>query len=297
MDITTLNRKLGSLKAKATDMETYLADHEKCQCSPEVKKVIEIKLSNCELLRKSIEDLRGLYFELPDTVDTDKYDHDLRNLEARVDEIEVNLDCFRTRLFPASNITGPNSGSRVLSVKLPEIPLPQFSGLYEDWDNFKHQFQALISKNEKLDGNQKLFYLNAALKGPAKLLQTSADTFDSLFKALTSRYENKRLIVDSHIQSILKLERVANESYVGLRHLIDSTRKAIRALEFLKFNLNNLAGAIFINILLQKIDRESRKLFEMSLKSNEVPELENLLGFLEKRSQLLDNFHKNTVEV
>ncbi|GFV98896.1 uncharacterized protein TNCV_1879331 [Trichonephila clavipes] len=86
------------------------------------------------------------------------------------------------------------------SIRLPQIPLPEFSGVIAEFSNFKNQFINLISNNEQLnDSQKKLYYLRASLKGEAKLLESPSDSFDSLFKALEDRYENKRQLIDSHV--------------------------------------------------------------------------------------------------
>ncbi|GFY48663.1 uncharacterized protein TNIN_241381 [Trichonephila inaurata madagascariensis] len=89
-----------------------------------------------------------------------------------------------------------------LSIKLPEIPLPKFSGKYKEWSNFKIQFNNIISTNSQLSSEQKLHYLKSALTSEAKNLETISDSFESLFKSLEEHYENKHLIVETHIKAI-----------------------------------------------------------------------------------------------
>ncbi|GBM67203.1 hypothetical protein AVEN_160799-1 [Araneus ventricosus] len=123
------------------------------------------------------------------------------------------------------------SFSNTPTIKLPGIPLTKFSGNCEEWNNFKLQFNNLITSNSQLSQEQKLHYLNSSLTGPAKDFQSIDDIFDALFKAL-----------------------------------IDS-----------------------------KLDKQSRQYYESSLSSNEVPKLDDLISFLEKRAQILENIIKNAV--
>ncbi|GBL82585.1 hypothetical protein AVEN_263673-1 [Araneus ventricosus] len=122
------------------------------------------------------------------------------------------------------------SFSNTPTIKLPEIPLPKFSGRYEEWINFKLQFNNLITSNSQLSQEQKLHYLNSSLTGPAKDLQSIDDTFDSLFKALTDRFENKRLLVELHINEILEAGKLTTESAKDLRNLTDNIKKSIHGL-------------------------------------------------------------------
>ncbi|GFW33623.1 integrase catalytic domain-containing protein [Trichonephila clavipes] len=174
-----------------------------------------------------------------------------------------------------------------LSIKLPEIPLPKFSGKYEERSNFKIQFKNMISTNLQLSSEQKLHYLKAAFTSEAKNLETISDSFESLFKSLEERYENKRLIVKTHVKAILNLAKLKNESAKDLRYLIDDVNKNMRALKVLEFKRNNLSDILILKIILQKLDKETLKQFEYSLNSTEVPKFDDFILFLEKRAQVL----------
>ncbi|XP_035228006.1 uncharacterized protein LOC118200184 [Stegodyphus dumicola] len=124
--------------------------------------------------------------------------------------------------------TVKDTGSRI---KLPDIPLPTFSGQYEDWNNFKIQFNSIISNNSHLLEVEQLYYLKSSLRGVANQIETEDESFQSLYKALENRFENKRLIVDRHINSIINVEKINHESLVELRKLVDNILRNIRALK------------------------------------------------------------------
>ncbi|GFX55079.1 uncharacterized protein TNCV_2305991 [Trichonephila clavipes] len=133
------------------------------------------------------------------------------DFEASLDTMEVdadNLEVSLNTLLESSNVNTSELSVKNdfanYNVKLPSINLPEFSGQYIDWLQFKSQFVSLIHDNACLSDSQKLYYLQSALKGHAKQLQTVNDSYSSLFEALEGRYENKRLIVNSHIAELLK---------------------------------------------------------------------------------------------
>ncbi|XP_067122120.1 uncharacterized protein [Centruroides vittatus] len=248
------------------------------------------------------ESLRTLNGEIEGliTSPTD-YDTEIVNSEEYEDKIiscKFKIQSRIKRLEADSSVVmvsqAPVGRNNSANIKLPEIPLPKFSGRYEEWSNFKMQFDNIISSSEQLSAEQKLHYLKAALIGEAKSLETLNDSFASLFQALQERYENKKLIVETHVNAILDSVKLAYESAKGLRNLIDLVNRNMRALKVLGYERNELSDILILNIVLQKLDKETLKQYEFSISSNDVPKLDNLISFLEKRSQILENINKAT---
>ncbi|GFS31870.1 DUF5641 domain-containing protein [Trichonephila inaurata madagascariensis] len=75
--------------------------------------------------------------------------------------------------------------------------------------------------------------------------------------------------------------------------MTDILNKNIRALKLLGFERNNLSDLLLLNIILKKIDRETRKQFEQSIDSHQIPELDTFIMFLEKRSQTIDSINRS----
>ncbi|KAF8790541.1 hypothetical protein HNY73_005550 [Argiope bruennichi] len=61
-------------------------------------------------------------------------------------------------------------------------------------------------------------------------------------------------------------------------------------------DLDKLSEAMLINIVMQKLDEESRKQFEMTLTSNELIDWDTFIKFIEKRCQILENLQSNIVQ-
>ncbi|GFQ94323.1 uncharacterized protein TNCT_416771 [Trichonephila clavata] len=177
-----------------------------------------------------------------------------------------------------------------LCFKLPELSLPQFNGDIETWFIFKEQFKEII-ENCGLNDKQKLQYLQSGLIGIAKHVQTVDDTYDSLFLALEQRFENKRLIINKHINALLmlKYEKFRGDSNVELRNLVDTCTKHLRALKLLKFEHNTFSELLLIQLVMQVLDTETKRLFEMTLESTDIPKWDDFLAFLNKRCLFLEN--------
>ncbi|GFS55165.1 DUF1758 domain-containing protein [Trichonephila clavipes] len=217
---------------------------------------------------------------------------DIEDINQRIETTEVGLKLLMYSLKNSENVNINLNDNGKNSIRLPQIPLPEFSGVIAEFSNFKNQFINLISNNEQLNDSQKLYYLRASLKGEAKLLESPSDSFDSLFKALEDRYENKRQLIDSHVLEIINYEKIYSESAKELRASMDCINRNIRALKVLKYEQNDLSDIILTG-----------KLFELSLKTAEVPTFDSIMKFLEKRSAVLENItripstkriHKNT---
>ncbi|GFQ72497.1 uncharacterized protein TNCT_689651 [Trichonephila clavata] len=188
------------------------------------------QLPNLELILEEMED------------DLEEIKVGLQTLLLKHDDISKNVSICNTAL---SNNGNPPPQSSF--IKLPDVSLPEFHGVIENWSDFKRQFDSLITNNSVLNDTPKLFYLRSALKGEARTIETSEDTFESLMTVLIKRYENKRVIINSHIINILNFEKFCIESSKGLRNLIDVINKNLRGLKLMDLETNELAHSSVFN--------------------------------------------------
>ncbi|GFY40424.1 uncharacterized protein TNIN_196091 [Trichonephila inaurata madagascariensis] len=116
---------------------------------------------------------------LKDSLDT------LSDLQDEAEETKVSflvlLSNYESKKETVNNTSNNNH------VKLPDLPLPTFSGKFQEFEQFKLQFMNLIGNNPSLNEVKKLCYLKGVLKNEASLIQSDQDTFDSLMKALEVR--------------------------------------------------------------------------------------------------------------
>ncbi|XP_071043868.1 reticulocyte-binding protein 2-like [Parasteatoda tepidariorum] len=182
-----------------------------------------------------------------------------------------------------------------------EVKLKRVEQLYKKVDELKEHYYGLkditdpeVTEVETdLEGTvDRLEALERHCWATLKRLETLDDSFESLLKALENRFENKRLLTETYINQILEIEKLTNESAGDIRNMVDILKKNIRALKLLNFDRNNLSDILLLNIILKKVDRETRKQYEQTTVSNEIPELDKFLEFLEKRSQSLDSISR-----
>ncbi|GBM52581.1 hypothetical protein AVEN_138545-1 [Araneus ventricosus] len=213
-------------------------------------------------------------------------------MEEEIEDLQVKFKILVTKYCKAPNADNVPMTVHKPKLKIPDLPLPEFKGKYEEYKSFKTQFMSIIGNNESLNDNQKCCYLKASLKGDAKFIESTQDTFQSLLSALDARYQNKRAVIDTLIKNILSVGK-ANDSPRQLRNLVDIIKRNLRVLENLKLSRNNLSEALLVHILEGKIDSESQKSFQMENKSSEILSLDCFLNFIEDRARILEGINKN----
>ncbi|XP_050061518.1 uncharacterized protein LOC126551649 [Aphis gossypii] len=178
------------------------------------------------------------------------------------------------------------------TLRLPPINIPTFEGDFDDWYPFKDQFISIIHSNTSIDNTRKMYYLKSSLKGAAaQIIESMATIGDNYLEAWTlllSRYDNERLIVQSHVQQLLTQTVHQTETAVGLKSLLDSTNKHLRALSVLQQPVDKW-DAIIIGIVATRLPTEVRRCWEIESASYpEIPTWTKLKRFIENRLQALN---------
>ncbi|XP_035225304.1 uncharacterized protein LOC118197858 [Stegodyphus dumicola] len=168
-NVIALNRQRGCLKAKVTKLEHSLRDFVE---NEESESFLEVKLQSLSGIKRSLDELKQRYLNLPADVAIEESCEIIEELEDDLEKMEVSLKYLLSKLKSKVNALPVRKNTvENINVKLPEIPLPQFSGKYKEFHSFKCQFISLIAENEKLTETLKLYYLKAALKGEAKNIE------------------------------------------------------------------------------------------------------------------------------
>lgn len=186
-----------------------------------------------------------------------------------------------------TNVTNCESSS----VKLPQISIPHFSGLYSEWTSFEDLFLSLIDKNPRLDDVQKMHYLKSLLTGEAEQLvrhiPITAANYRECWSQLKSRYKNKRFQSNSLLKRLMSQPNVV-ESSVAIKGLLDTTVECLHGLKNLSVDVSSW-DIIIIYIISSKLDHESRKQWESKISSHdELPKFSEFKDFLEARFRALE---------
>jgi hypothetical protein len=65
-------------------------------------------------------------------------------------------------------------------------------------------------------------------------LETSVDNYKIMWSLLFERYDNKRVIVNKHLQALLEQPGFVKESAANVRQILDSINTHMRALKAIK---------------------------------------------------------------
>lgn len=177
-------------------------------------------------------------------------------------------------------------------LQLPAMPLPQFSGSYEDWSNFNDTFKSLINNYPSMPTIQKFHLLKSCLKQEAAHVIDSLEVNDNNYllawNLLTDRFENKRFIIKTHIQYIFDLPNVTKDSHKSLRLFTDLFLKHFRALNSLNEPVNSWS-TLLIHLLTTKLDVPSKREWEIKTANEVSPSIEKFIEFLTNRCHLLES--------
>lgn len=293
--LQTLKNKRKGIKAAATRFETFInnvSENNIHQINDRIEK-FSCTYEEFNLIQTQIEELDENEY---DTKEREDFENRFFELKTRSRQIVANVDAANT-VDGTASLTGELNGLARVSVKLPTINLPNFSGNYEDWFPFHDTFNSLIHNDSSLLDIQKFHYLKSCLKGEAAnvlhCLEVSSNNYKVAWEMLESRYSNKRLTIQNHIKAICDLPVVLKENHVILRQIIDGINKHTRALDSLKRPVNS-SDDLLVYILTTKLDDTTIKEWETSLSNDNLPSMEELLKFLNRKCQTLEAISKSS---
>lgn len=287
MNVKEAIRKRGLIKSKLTRFGTFFNAFQK----GEKQNTTELKL-RLDKLESLIDefDVIQTYIEAED--DSSEQQEERVNFEneffsiqaAAVDELAL-YDHSSTAHQSFRN-DRPEIG---VQLKLPKIRLPEFSGEYENWQCFRDNFTVMIH-NTKIPEIQKLQYLRLSLRGTAaqliENLEVTERNYLVAWNLVHERFENKRLIVQTHVSKLFNVSKLEKESASELRSFFDLFTRHINALKAIGEPTDSWS-TLLVYLATSKLDNKSLMEWEMSRKDTSVPTWIEFNIFLNHRCQTL----------
>lgn len=172
---------------------------------------------------------------------------------------------------------------------IPHLNITAFDGQFEKWEGFRESFHHGIHERANMPAVQKLQFLKSVLRGePEELLRNFALTaanYDSAWNLLNQRYNNRRELIICHLRVLTSLAP-CSASADELRKITNTTASTRMALT----NLGRPTGEWddwFVFHVCEKVDAETRRLWEQSLPDDALPTWEQLDRFLQGRIRAL----------
>lgn len=236
-------------------------------------------MAKYEVFQDEIEGFDSVTVEmLDDRVSTDDF---CCSLKAEV------LDLVERNNKATSDVSTAHSQSVIRdSMKLPSIPAPVFNGELQNWVSFLDSFNAMFHQNTGLSDVQRLHYLKSCLVGPAadvvRTIPTTDVNYHTAYNALVERYENKSLIIQSHIRSLFQTPQVHKPTASELRQLHHHIVSQVNALQALGQNVQEW-DAWLVTLLCCRLDPTTVGEWQLLQTSKELPKFRDLEKFLANR--------------
>lgn len=219
--------------------------------------------------------------------------NDLRATKS--DQHTTQLD---SELLPGShNVSNTrsinDSGDNFCSdLKLPPIEVPVFHGDYLSWPKFRDLFETVCLDNPSVSPIRGLLYLLEKTKGDAHDIVASFPqthrSLDLAWKALTSAYDNPRLLVNNQLRVMFGLPLLEHETSDGLKTILRGISGCLSALATYEVPTNSW-DPILVFLCIQRLPKATVELWEHSVKNKtSLPPWKDLEEFVQERIQTLE---------
>ena len=189
-------------------------------------------------------------------------------------------------------LSNPVTGPPAVRHKLPTIPVPKFNGNYKEWLSFKNLFNDLVIKTQLSDSEKLALLKDALSEEPLYLIQnitvTEGHFQDEIWGKLLDHYDNNKVIMYSHVNSLLNLKKMSEESSTQLRRLVNQAVSNVNSLKALRVPVEQW-NVILVPIITNCLDQTTRKEWEsFTGDSSDPSSYDDLIKFLNKRLRTLE---------
>lgn len=286
--ITSITNTIANFRKSEQTKMTYAATKSRIASTKErfeqcrLLHAAKLQVTADDRTKKAYSYFTGLEFQQCEDI----YDQTLDYLHELLDEETATHDT-------SGNVSRVSDVPSHATLNLPKITLPSFDGSYDKWESFRDRFQSIIGCESSLSNVQRLHHLFSCLKGETSAavehIQLTSDNFTVAWQILSSRYENKRRLINTHLNKLFTLLSVNQKSAQDLRTLRDTVNSAIAALKNLEHPVQQWSD-ILVFLVTQKLDKSSREAWEIKVGNTmEYPAYIDLDAFLEPRIRALDS--------
>ncbi|XP_062557434.1 uncharacterized protein LOC134222309 [Armigeres subalbatus] len=214
-ELKALIAKRGAVKSKMARINTAIVA---------VEDPLAMSMAQLRVHSRNVEKYYSEYNDVHDAVMQAIHENQKEAQEAKLiefedlyNEVQVAIETLmeahthRERAVFPTGVQQNGQTQIVIHQQALRAPLPTFDGRYENWPKFKSMFHDLMRNSPDSDA-VKLYHLDKSLVGSAagiidaKTIQDN--NYQQAWQILEQRYENKRLIIDAHVQGVLQMKNV-----------------------------------------------------------------------------------------
>ncbi|XP_017471576.1 PREDICTED: uncharacterized protein LOC108362929 [Rhagoletis zephyria] len=226
--------------------------------------------------------------------------------ESYVEAKAAILEFYVERIQPLSHMSSTHVERQPTHrINFPKLQLTKFSGKQSQWLDFYNVFTTLVHNNKDLTEVEKFQYLRSCLTDEAsrliQSLEVTNNNYNAALELIISRFNNSRLISQSHMQQICDLSNLSSSNTSSLRNFIDTINVNLRAMQSLASS-EQIGEAVLLHVITSKLDSSTRTKWEeeVAIKWNcrsssplQIPTWADLATFLERRCQTFNMLEIN----
>ena len=190
----------------------------------------------------------------------------------RVFGVKKKLEAAATTGSTSSTASISTTSAQFRHMKLPKYEI-KFDGDPKKYRTFKDSFEVAVDRNTALSSVEKFTYLQSFLEGDASIaiqgLDITAENYDEAKEILEERFGNKQVIVNSHMEELVKIPGVAkSEDVKDLRLVYDKIEIHLRSLRTLEVDPET-HGMLLIPLLKRKLPSDINLILSRKFDSND----------------------------
>lgn len=163
-----------------------------------------------------------------------------------------------------------------------------FNGRHEEWASFSNLFRVEVDERRDLDAVQKLVYLTTACVDMGKRAlgewPITAANYPLAWAALQAKFNDRYATKARLMAKVYRLQKQTDETYDGLRTLLDVTQVSLRQLEDMGEPTNQWDLPI-VQLLLFKAPRSVAENYERERRNDVEPTMRHFFDWLEARAR------------
>lgn len=214
-------------------------------------------------------------------------------LSSRLEKRRRELLLEQTPIVHNSTVVQPDAAS---DVRVKKVEIPKFSGISEEWPQFKSTFEDCFHNKSNMSASAKFYHLIPHLEKDSEAYATVSgllnlgrpdEHYESAWKALCETYDNERKIVNNIVLSFIDMQSIETPSRAALIGLINKTNNMMQSLPKYGIGVKHW-DPIVVPLLVRKMDGESIRLWSLERDQKKIAELKPLLEFIRNRAEGMD---------